>query len=215
MFPLLRHESRSFMCRAHETQPCAFFIFIFIAQHLWKREGKKPTNIWDGADEGPHCSAATSLSSRQQTQCEAVSFLSSTLPLIYFFLSRTVADLFFFFSFYHLPPKAACDPSHLSLPFIFILFFFLTSSSRWGRMGGEARTRGLHFVALCRSFVLHLKGTPSLPPPPPPSSFPVGGGSSLLWSWCLCLDNCAYWLWRAVPPACAESQHAVFHFASL
>lgn len=32
-------------------------------------------------------------------------------------------------------------------------------------MGGEARTRGLHFVALCRSFVLRLKGTPTSPPP--------------------------------------------------
>lgn len=80
-----------------KPNPVRFLFFIFIAQHLWKREGKKPTNIWDGADEGPHCSAATSLSSRQQTQCEAVSFLSSTLPLIYLFLSRTVADLFFFF----------------------------------------------------------------------------------------------------------------------
>lgn len=131
-----------------KTQPCAFFIFIFIAPRLWKHEGEKPTNVWDGADEGPHCSAVASLSSRQQAQCEAVSFLSPTLPLIYFFLSGAVADFFFFFSFNRLPPEAARAPSHLSLPFIFILCFCLASWSQAGQRGRGSEDEG---AALCRT----------------------------------------------------------------
>lgn len=202
-----------------KPNPVRFLFFIFISQHLWKREGKKPTNIWDGADEGPHCSAATSLSSRQQTQCEAVSFLSSTLPLIYFFLSRTVADVFFFFfpftiSLLKLLVFRLTCRSLLSL-FCFFFLLLCPGGAAWEGKPGQGGCTLLHFVApLC--CVSRAHPLPTLLPPCRGGVGGVRGGlSSLLWSWCLCLDNCAHWLWRAVPPACAESQHAVFHFASL
>lgn len=138
-FSLLWHESHSLACRV------AFWIkpntACFIAPHVWKRETKKHHG---GADEGPHCSAASS-PLLTATQYEAIFFF------FFCILLRQSWVLPFFHSFYLIssqifftPPSISLSapvPSHLSP----VIFLHLSPSSSWsppsaerGRMeGGE------------------------------------------------------------------------------